>query len=83
MIIQLGPDADSPYANWANYPNVFISKPYAKIVFEDGLGFYILNSPKYNLLPKFYGTFKETYWEFGFRLAGWTFEIMWNKSFKI
>lgn len=63
--------------------NVFVSQPYYKIVLANGLGFYILNSYKYNLIPRFYGTIKKTYWEFGFYFAGWIFEIMWNKSFKV
>ena len=62
---------------------VFVSQPYYKIVFEDGLGFYILNSYKFFYFPKFYGTFKKDYWELGFYFAGWIFEIMWNKSFKV
>lgn len=61
--------------------NVFVSQPYFKIILENGLGFYILNSYKYYLFPKFYGQFHKTFWEFGFNFAGWTFEIMWNKSF--
>ena len=63
--------------------NVFVSQPYYKIVFEDGLGFYILNSYKFYWIPKFYGKIHSTFWEFGFSYAGWTFEIMWNKYFKV
>lgn len=63
--------------------NVFVSRPYYKIVFDNGLGFYILNSYKFRLLPRFYGMIHSTFWELGFDLCGWTFEIMWNKYFKI
>jgi len=62
---------------------VFVSQPHYKIVFEDGLGFYILNSYKFSYFPKFYGTIKKEFWEFGFYFAGWIFEIMWNKHFAI
>jgi len=61
---------------------VFVSQPHYKIVFEDGLGLYILNSYKFSYFPKFYGTFKKDFWEVGFYFAGWIFEIMWNKAFK-
>lgn len=63
--------------------DVFVSQPYYKIVFEDGLGFYILNSYKFQWVPKFYGQFHSSFWELGFSFCGWTFEVMWNKSFKI
>lgn len=62
---------------------VFVSQPHYKIVFEDGLGFYILNSYKFSFIPKFYGNITKDFWEFGFYFAGWIFEIMWNKSFKV
>lgn len=61
----------------------FVSQPHYKIVFENGLGFYVINSYKYTALPKFYGTIKKEYWEFGFYFAGWIFEVMWNKAFKV
>ena len=66
--------------NYGN--NVFVSQPYLKIVFENGLGFYILNSYRFRWVPKFYGLFHRMHWELGFSLAGWTFEVMWNKHFK-
>lgn len=62
---------------------VFVSQPHYKIVFEDGLGFYILNSYKYCWFPKFYAVFKKNFWELGFYFAGWIFEIQWNKAFSI
>jgi hypothetical protein len=83
MIIKFGPDKSEAYGDWDNNPNVFISKPYFKIVLNNGLGFYILNSFKFSLFPKFYGVFQKTFWEFGISFVGWTFELMWNKSFKI
>lgn len=73
---------DKSYKNiWGD--NVFVSRPFYKIVLANGLGFYILNAHNYNLLPRFYGNIKKDFWEFGFYFAGWIFEIMWNKSFKI
>jgi len=60
---------------------VFVSQPYYKIILENGLGFYILNSYKFSPLPKFYGEVKKNFWEFGFFFAGWVFEVMWNRSF--
>lgn len=62
--------------------NVFISRPLSKILFDDGLGFYILNSYSYRLIPKFYGSFHKDHWEVGFYFANYIFEIMWNKHFK-
>ena len=61
---------------------VFVSQPYYKIVFESGLGYYIINSYKYCLFPKFYAVFRTDFWELGFNFAGWIFEIMWNKAFR-
>ena len=81
MIIQFGKGDESAYGKWENDLNVFISRPYFKIVLNNGLGFYLLNSFRFNLLPTFYGTFHKTFWEFGFRFAGFIFEVMWNKAF--
>ena len=83
MIVQFGRGDESAYGKWDDDPRVFISRPYFKVVLDNGLGFYILNAFKYNLFPKFYGTFTETFCEFGFSFAGWTFEVMWNKAFKV
>ena len=63
--------------------NVFVSQPHYKIVFENGLGFYILNSYKFQAFPKFYGVIRKEFWELGFYFRGWIFEIMWNKAFKV
>ena len=81
MIIQFGKGDESPYGRWADDPRVFIVRPYFKIVFDNGLGFYLLNSFRLYLFPKFYGTFHKTFWEFGFCFAGFNFEVMWNKAF--
>jgi len=81
MIIQFGKGDQSAYSTWANDSKMFISRPYFKIVLNNGLGIYILNTFKFNLLPKFYGTFHKTFWEFGFRFVGVNFEVMWNKAF--
>ena len=82
MIVQFGKGDESPYGKWAEDPRVFISRPYFKVVLDNGLGFYILNAFKYNLFPRFYVTFRKTFCEFGFSFAGWTFEVMWNNAFK-
>jgi hypothetical protein len=81
MIIQFGKSKENPYGQWADDPRVFISQPYFKIVLDNGFGVYILNALKFSLFPKFYGTFRSSFWEFGFSFAGWTFEVMWNKAF--
>ena len=60
---------------------VFVSQPHYKIVFENGLGFYILNSYKFRFFPKFYGMLKQEFWELGFLFRGWILEIQWNKAF--
>jgi hypothetical protein len=83
MIVQFGRGDESAYGKWDDDPRVFISRPYFKVVLDNGLGFYILNAFKYNLFPKFYGTFTETFCEFGVSFAGWIFEVMWNKAFKV
>jgi len=62
--------------------NTFVSQPYFKILFEDGLGFYILNSYSFWWVPRFYGMFRKSFWEFGMNWMGWTLEVMWNKQFK-
>jgi len=82
MIIQFGKADQNAYGQWARDLKVFISRTYFKIVFNNGLGFYILNAFKFNLLPKFYATFGKYFWEFGCRFSGWTFEVMWSKAFK-
>lgn len=81
MIIQFGKSVENPYGKWADDPRVFISQPYFKIVLDNGFGVYILNAFKFNVFPRFYGTFRKSFWEFGFSFAGWMFEVMWNKSF--
>jgi hypothetical protein len=64
-------------------PNVYVSKPLIKIFFNNGFGLYILTSHKFFIIPKFYGMLHKTFWEFGFKWLNWTFEVMWNKFFKI
>lgn len=81
MIIQFGRGDESAYGRWDNDPNVLISRPYFKIVHDNGAGFYILNAIKFNLFPKFYASFKRSHVECGVSFAGWIFEFMWNKSF--
>ncbi|NBP03171.1 MAG: hypothetical protein EBU90_24320 [Proteobacteria bacterium] len=68
--------------DYGNYDDcVFVSKPLAKILFDDGLGFYILNAYNYHLFPKFYASFYKDHWELGFYFVNYVFEIMWNKHF--
>ena len=62
---------------------VFVSQPHYKIVFANGLGFYIINSYNYKKFPKFYAMFRKEFWELGLNFLGWLFEIQWNKSFKV
>jgi len=72
---------ESPYGD---YPGMFVSRPLHKIVFRNGLGFYILNAYKFRWFPKFYfGYKKNEFLETGVFLFRWMFEIMWNKSFKV
>jgi len=76
----MGLDNPSPYGD---FPGIYISRPFCKILFNNGLGFYILNSYKIHFIPKFYlGYKKGSYLETGFSFFGLMFEIMWNKSFK-
>jgi hypothetical protein len=79
MIIQFGKGDESAYGKWEDNLNVFISRPYFKIVLKNGLGFYILNSFKFSFFPRIYGTFHKKFYEFGIHIAGWTFEVMWNR----
>ena len=81
MIIQFSKGDTSAYNRWADDLKVFVSQPHFKIVWNNGLGLYILNAFRFHRFPKFYGTFHKTFWEFGFSFLGWTCEVMWNKSF--
>ena len=67
---------------YENDPKIYVSKPLAKLYFRNGFGLYILTSYKFYLIPRFYGVFHKTFWEFGFKVFGYTFEVMWNKHFK-
>lgn len=79
MIIKFGQDKD--VYNFGR--DVFVSRPFFKILFNNGFGIYIFNSFKFRFLPKFYGTFHNTFWEFGVSVLGWTLEVMWNKHFRV
>jgi hypothetical protein len=81
MIIQCGKGDESAYGKWADGSKVFISRPYFKIVLNSGLGVYVMNAFRFNLFPRFYGTFHKTFWEFGVSFVGWTLEVMWNKTY--
>lgn len=83
MMVCSKPDASDEHAAWIQQAGKFVSRPLAKILFDNGLGFYILNSYKFCYFPCFYGAFRKDSWEFGFYFARWIFEIMWNKHYKI
>lgn len=82
MTIQFGVKEDE-YSKWANNKNIFISRPHFKIVGENGVGIYLLNSYKFRFIPKFYFRFDPTFWEVGIDYSGWILELMWNKHFEI
>lgn len=63
--------------------STFVSRPLIKLYFKSGFGLYILNSYKFYFFPRFYGMFRHSFWEFGFRWFGLNFEVMWNKYFKV
>jgi hypothetical protein len=82
MIIQFGTGDQSAYGTWPKDVSVFISRPYFKIVLNSGLGVYILNAFKFNIIPKCYArTLEKSHWVVGFSFMGWIFEAMWNKAF--
>ena len=84
MIIQFGVGDQSAYGTWGKDVTVFISRPYFKIVLNNGLGLYILNAFKFNIIPKCYARTSEkekSCWAAGFSFMGWIFEVMWNKAF--
>ena len=81
MIIKFGYDKDSAYGSWANCKDVFVSRPFFKILLDCGVGFYILNSYKWNWIPKF--SFRKSIdsLECGFTFAKLLVEIQYNKAF--
>jgi len=82
MIVQFGLDKESDsYARWPEALNVFISRPYFKIVSDTGAGVYLLNSYRFKFVPDVYAMFKKTYVKCGIDFCGWTLEFMWNKAF--
>lgn len=66
------------YEKWANENNIFISKVYYRILFKN-FGLYILNSYKFNWVPKFFGMNMKYYTECGINWLGWIFELQWSK----
>jgi len=60
--------------------DIFVSKVYYRITLK-GMGFYILNSFKFNWIPKPFGFgMKNKYFiECGINWLGWIFEFQWNK----
>jgi len=60
--------------------DIFVSKVYYRITLK-GMGLYILNSFKFNWIPKPFGFgMKNKYFiECGINWLGWIFEFQWNK----
>lgn len=81
MIIKFGADKSDAYGNWANHKNVFVSRPFFKIVANCGAGFYILNSYKWYWLPRFSFQSSLNRVEMGIRFAKLLFEFQYNKAF--
>ena len=63
---------------YLNSNNIFISKVYYRIRVKD-MGLYILNSYKFNWIPKPFGMKNKYFIECGFSWLGWTFEFQWSK----
>jgi len=64
-------------------PGTYVRRPLLKIYFDNGFGLYILNADKFRWFPRFYGMFRDSFWEFGFYIFKFDFEVMWNKAFKV
>jgi hypothetical protein len=80
MIIQFGENKQEVIPTWYNENNVFVSRPFFKIVGDNGAGVYLLNSYKFRFLPKIYFQYHLSFIETGIDFAGWTLEFMWNKK---
>ncbi|NBW58322.1 hypothetical protein EBR43_11205 [bacterium] len=81
MIIKFGADKSDAYASWAKIENVYISRPFFKIVLDNGMGIYMLNSYKCNLLPRFSFQHSSGYLKFGIRWLKGCIEFQYNKVF--
>lgn len=80
MIIKFGADK-TEYDAWAKNNKVFISRPFFKIVADCGVGVYILNSYKFNFLPRLSCSKSNTHLEYGIRWLNMHFEFQYNKAF--
>lgn len=80
MIIKFGADK-TEYDAWAKNNKVFISRPFFKVVAKNGAGIYMLNSYKFNLLPRFSYIKSTSHLEFGIRWLKINFEFQYNKAF--
>lgn len=70
------------YGNWTMIkPKVFVSRPLLKILFNNGAGIYLLNSYRFNLIPRFYFSKHKDHIETGVSFLGLLLEFMWNKHF--
>lgn len=67
------------YEKWANENNIFISKVIKRLFLGKLGGVYILNSYKFNWLPRFYALTNKYNIEFGFNWLGYIFEYQYNR----
>lgn len=67
------------YEKWANENGFFISKVMKRLFLGKLGGFYILNSYKFNWLPKFYGMKGKYFIECGVNWLGYIFEYQRNR----
>ena len=67
------------YEKWANENNIFVSKVIKKLTFPNFTGIYILNSYKFNWLPRFFGMKGKYHIECGFNWLGYIIEFQYNR----
>jgi len=67
------------YEKWAKDYGHFISKVIIRFFFGKFGGIYILNSYKFNYVPKFYFMNNKYFIEAGINWFGYIFEYQWNK----
>ena len=67
------------YEKWANENGLFISKVIKRLFLGKLGGFYILNSYKFNWLPKFYTMIGKYNIECGVNWLGYIFEYQYNR----
>jgi hypothetical protein len=58
--------------------DIFVSKVYYRIRVKD-MGLYILNSYKFNWIPKPFGMKNKYFIECGINWLGWILEFQWSK----